>query len=102
VYLCGESGRNCQWRITWERASLLGTTCYLERLRLFARTRFLWTLSTDSRLLRRLGRLNIWRLGDLVGDDMGHVTSLGFAGVPDQSHEAKRHRILSLKSEPRR
>jgi hypothetical protein len=33
---------------------------------------------------------------------MGHVTSLGFAGIPDHSHEVKRHCILSLKSEPRR
>jgi hypothetical protein len=40
-----------------ERASLLGTTCYLERLRLFARTRFLWTLSTDSRLLPLSGAI---------------------------------------------
>ena len=55
VYLYGESGRHCQGsgRITWRAASLLGTTCYLERLRLFARTRFLRTLSTDSRLLHR-------------------------------------------------
>ena len=32
-------------------AEFLMSTFYLERLRLFARDRFLWTLLTDSRLL---------------------------------------------------
>jgi CheY-like chemotaxis protein len=37
--------------------------------------------------------------GDLVGD---RATGIGFAGVPDQSHEANGYCMLRLKSKPRR
>jgi hypothetical protein len=45
-----------------------------------------------------LGRGTIQRWCDRIRDDF---ISLGSAGVPDQSQEAKRCRILRLKSQPR-
>jgi hypothetical protein len=84
----GKVGEIVNGRITW--GARLSTRHYL-LFGAFALVRthsFFVTLSTDSRLLPpsganiRLGRLNIWRLGDLVGDDMGHVTSLGLLASP--------------------
>jgi hypothetical protein len=44
-------------------------------------------------------RDRLWRRGDLVGN---RATGIGFAGVPDQSHEANGHCMLRLKSKLRR